>query len=244
MYNSDRGGNVRIAIVDDQQESLNLLRNHINSYADHHNIPMIIDEFNDGIHIINDYRCIYDIIYLDIQMKTLNGLETARAIREHDPKVIIVFVTNYVQWAIEGYSVNATDFLLKPVTTFSFEEHFKRVLKIVTKQEDKSISIKTNDGIIRMPLNTLLFVESDGHYLNFYTHSSSFTTLDTMKNIEVELEDFDFYRCNNGYIVNMKYIDSIEDSTIFIKGHKLQISRPRRKAFLDAFTKYIGTPWR
>lgn len=231
---------MKIAIVEDNRDNQVALKNHIMHYAKEHNLPVVIDCYNDGIEIIDKFKSDYDLIYLDVEMEILDGMTTAGKIREYDEEVLIVFVTNYVQWAIEGYAVNATDFLLKPLSYFNFSEHFKKIEKQLINRQDRSYTLKTGSGFRKIDLNHLLYIESDGHYLEFILTDESFSILESMKNVEEELLPYDFFRCNNGYIVNLKHVTNVEKNIVTVGPYQLQISRPRRKDFMIALTNYIG----
>lgn len=231
---------MKIAIVEDNQQERQQLIRLINAFAEKTNESIEIETFEDGLFIVDHYTPTFDVIYFDVEMPLMDGMKAARKIRKQDKNVLIVFITNFVQWAIEGYAVSASDFLLKPVQTFQFEEHFKRIVKSIQKHSNKTYAIKTNTGLIRLPLNELYYIESQGHYLHFHTNQDDYVTLERMKHVEKELENDGFFRCNNGYLVNLKYVQAIENNIVTVGPHQLQISRPRKKDFLNALTNYLG----
>ncbi|PLS32673.1 DNA-binding response regulator [Carnobacterium maltaromaticum] len=231
---------MKIAIVEDNEANFLTLKQHIDSFFKAHNLIGIIDYYPDGLALVNSFKNNYDIIYLDVEMELMDGMTAAKKIRQIDEEVLIVFVTNYVQWAIEGYTVNATDFLLKPLSYFNFSEHFKKIQKRLNHNEQKYLTIKAGSGFTKIKLSELFFIESEGHYLKIHTHEQTFTLLESMKNMEKKLLEEDFFRCNNCYLVNLKYVTGIEKNTAKVGHYNLQISRPRKKEFLEALTAYIG----
>ena len=106
---------LKIAIVEDERECQEALIEHLRKYEKEKNEAFIVRIFNDGIDILDDYSADYDLIFLDIHMKYQDGMTTAKRIREVDADAQIVFITALAQYAIEGYKVNALDFILKPV---------------------------------------------------------------------------------------------------------------------------------
>ena len=116
---------MKIAIVEDQKIEQERLTHYIQEYCQTAHLPVEVVCFNDGLDITSDYQPQFDVIYLDVEMEIMDGMTTAQKIRQVDKEVLIVFVTNHSQVAIQGYSVEATDFLLKPLSQFVFEEHFK-----------------------------------------------------------------------------------------------------------------------
>lgn len=231
---------MKVAIVEDNTETRESLAQMITQQCKELNIPSSIKKFNDGIAIVDQYQGDFDVIYFDVEMPIMDGMTAAKKIRKTDPNVRIVFITNHVQWAIEGYSVDALDFLLKPVNTFNFQEHFKKIIKEITYSSKESYVLKTSGGIRKIYLEDLIFVESEGHYLYFHTTSDTYTVLSSMKKVEADLKDTHFFRCNNSYLVNLEYVHSIEGNIVHVGEYDLTVSRPRKKSFLTALTDYLG----
>ncbi|WP_220738658.1 LytR/AlgR family response regulator transcription factor [Leuconostoc miyukkimchii] len=230
---------MRIAIVDDKKEIQQQLGEFIKTYSTDQQIPITVTYFSNGLEIVDNYRSNFDVIYFDVQMPIMDGMTAAKKIRQVDENVIIVFLTNYVQWAVEGYSVNAFDFILKPLSYFVFTEHFKKIQRKIL-ETSKSILIKNKNGMIRILLNNLYFVESDGHYLIFHTVEKNIETIGSMKKIESELTSKNFFRCNNGYLVNLAHVNNFTGNIVQVGHYDLQISRPRKKLFIQALTNYLG----
>lgn len=231
---------MKIAIVEDQAEERERIKKCFQQFETEENIVLSLTFFGDGIEIVDQYAGDFDIIYFDVEMPIMDGMTAAKKIRAVDANVLIVFITNYVQWAIEGYSVNASDFLLKPVTYFNFTEHFKRIMPKLLNDNQKFLSLKTNNGIRKIRLDELIYIESEGHYLHLYTLNDKLTVLDTMKKFEQDLKEDHFFRCNNCYLVNLKHVQSVEKNIATVGNYPLQISRPRKKSFMEALTQYIG----
>lgn len=116
----------RIAIVEDEAAVRGQLAGYVQRYTRQYGTPFEVTEFTDGMEILEDYRPQFDIIFLDVEMKHLDGMETARRIRERDGGVLIVFITNMAQYAIRGYAVGALDYVLKPVPYFAFSQQLQR----------------------------------------------------------------------------------------------------------------------
>ena len=132
---------LRIATVEDDAHDLEALRTHLNRYEKENGLKFLITEFRDGEDIVTDYSADYDLILMDIEMAFLNGMKAAEKIRELDKDVVIIFITNMPQYAIQGYKVNALDYMLKPISYFSFSESMGRALHRVNVQEKEFITI-------------------------------------------------------------------------------------------------------
>ncbi|MBD3949575.1 response regulator transcription factor [Tuanshanicoccus lijuaniae] len=232
---------MKIAIVDDRIESQQILAQYIQKNASKMDRDVEITCFNDGIELIDRYQSSFDIIYLDVEMAIMDGMTTAKKIRQTDSEVLIVFVTNHAQVAIQGYSVEAVDFLLKPLNPFTFEEHFKKIVRKV-KRVDDAVLVKVSGTVKRVNQSSILYLESQGHYIDFVTDREKFTLIDSMKNLEAKLDATRFYRCNNSYIINFEHVDHIDKSAgvAYIGEHAIQISRARKKECVERFTQYLG----
>ncbi|HBG32236.1 MAG TPA: DNA-binding response regulator [Acholeplasmataceae bacterium] len=229
-----------IAIVEDNPQFNESLQNYLDKYSQENHTEFKVYSFSDGDEITSDYEAKYDIIFLDIEMKRLDGMSAAQKIREFDSDVIIIFITNMAQYAISGYSVGALSFLLKPLPYFAFSQELTKSIERLRKRKQKSILIPTENAMIKINSQDILYVESYGHDIIVYTQTESYTTRGTIKRIEEDLADFHFYRCNNGYLVNLAYVSGVKDEEAIVGKYRLKISRPRKKSFMEALTQYIG----
>ncbi|MGT2951082.1 DNA-binding response regulator [Streptococcus cuniculi] len=233
---------MKIAIVEDQKVEQERLTKYIKDYCHSIQRSVEITCFNDGIDITSDYHHRFNIIYLDVEMEIMDGMTTAQKIRAVDKDVLLVFVTNHSQVAIQGYAVEAIDFLLKPLSNFVFEEHFKKMLrKLPTPEEEQQyLYVKNKASTFKIAQKEIYYIESEGHQLHIHSKQETITISNTLKNMEQLLDKKSFFRSNSGYIVNLAYVEKIEGNLAYIQGEPLQISRPRKKDFLTALTNYIG----
>ena len=118
---------IRIALVEDEAEVRAQLQGYVQRHTRQYGTEFAVTEFADGMELLDDYRPVYDVLFLDVEMKHLDGMETARRVRELDKDVIIVFITNMPQYAIGGYAVGALDYVLKPVPYFAFSQQLRKV---------------------------------------------------------------------------------------------------------------------
>lgn len=231
---------MKIAIVEDDKEAQDLLISCIKRYEQEHKLHIEILTYNDGVQITSDYPSNLDLIYFDVQMPVMDGMTAAKKVREHDQKVLIVFLTNYVQYAIDGYEVQAADFLLKPITYFSFSAHFDKLLSRL-QTDEKFITVTHDNEMNRIPLNQLYYVESAGHYIKFHLANKEYQMIGSLKNMEKQLDSDHFFRCNYGYLVNLGQVSGVDGNTVHVGPFDLQISRSRKKSFMAHLTDYLGT---
>ncbi len=230
----------KVAIVDDDNRSAELIKNYLTKYSEKHSVIFDPFEFLDGDELINDYIANLDIIFLDIEMKRMDGMETAERIRKIDSDVIIIFITNMAQYAIKGYSVDAMSFLLKPLPYFAFSQELTKSLNLVEAKRHSYIVVNTDTGIRKVNTNEIFFIEVMKHTLIIHTVGGDFSLRGTIKEMESKLNEFYFQRCNNCYLVNLRMVNAIENDFVIVGKYKLKSSRPRKKMFMEALTSYVG----
>ncbi len=231
---------IRIALVEDDAQYRRELKQYLEQYAREKCEELDIRIFTDGDEIAQDYRAEYDIIFMDILMRFMNGMQAAREIRKKDEEVIIIFVTNTAQYAISGYEVNALDYVLKPINYYAFSKTMERALSKVKRAEDKFIVISNKRSAYKVNENAVAYVEINGHSLIYHTRDGDYNAVGTMKEVEEELVGDSFFRCNKCYLVNLKYVDAIEGDDALVDGVPVQISRSRKKAFMEALNAYMS----
>lgn len=231
----------RVAVVDDRAESRELLLRYLARYQEESSVEFVIEEFADGSELTGTYAPRFDIIFLDVQMTNLDGFATARFIRETDPAVIIIFVTNMAQYAVKGYEVDALSYLLKPVPYFAFSQELKRSLERLGRNREDSILLSIGGEMVRLQLPDIIYVESIKHRLVVHTSERALSLVGTLKDMSARLEPLGFFRCNSYLLVNLRHIGGLsgQDATL-VSGVKLPVSRSRRKPFLEALSAYFG----
>lgn len=231
---------IRVAIVEDEAEIREQLMGYVQRYTRQYGTAFEVKTFADGLEILEDYRPAYDLILLDIEMKHLDGMETARRIRELDPEVMLVFITNMAQYAIKGYAVGALDYVLKPVPYFAFSQQLQKVEEQLRRRTRHYLAVSVEGGLRRLDTSRIYYIESEGHRVHFYTEEGDFAAPGALKALEEKLADRPFARCNSGYLVNLAQVQAVQQNTVEVGPYELQVSRPKRKSFLAALTDYIG----
>lgn len=231
---------IRIAIVDDENKNRETLNDFANKYQEEYNENLKITTFPDGSDIVEDYKADYDIIFLDIKMHFMDGMRAAELIRQVDADVIIIFVSNMAQYAIKGYAVQAMNFLLKPVSYFAFSQELHKAVTQIKERKKAYLVIRVNSGMVRLNVDEIQYVESKKHHIIVHTKKDSYSTREAMKNVEQILAQYKFIRCNNSYLINLRYVEGIIQNNVLVGGDELQISRPRKKIFMEALADYVG----
>ena len=230
------------AIVEDEKGQAQLLKSYLERYAAGHSVRFQVDEYSDGLDIASDYRGGYDIILLDIQMNHMDGMSAAEKIRRLDEEVSIIFITSTVQFAVQGYLVDALGYVLKPVPYLAFEQIMnKAVKKVRARQEKQHITVETEYGMLKLDTERICYLESQKHSVIIHCEDKICRTSGPLKRFDEELAGKGFSKCHNAYLVNLGHVTAVTPVSVrFSSGGELPISRARKKAFMDALTDYVG----
>lgn len=229
---------LNIAIVDDDSNAIKQLRECLDHYSEEKNVNFNVKVFQNGIDFLTGYRSSTDIVFLDVDMPDYNGFQTAKKLREIDESVILIFVTNLAQFAIEGYKYDATDYILKPLKYHAFALKMQKVLKRCQTHQQTSIFVNTENGEVRLTTDSIYYMESRLHEIVYHTDHGDYSVYGTLKKTEEQLPQDEFYRCNNCYIVNLKYVTKINGYMVRVGEEELAISRTRKKGFVEAVHAY------
>lgn len=226
---------IHIAIVEDDPHYQKQLADFIQEYQDKHGEQFHVAVFSNGLEIVEQYSSDFDIIFLDIQMELMDGMEAARRIREMDQNVVLIFITNLAQFALQGYEVEALNYILKPINSFAFAQELgKAIRKVTEKQAGIYLRIVQKNGMLRLNTSRITYVESQGNDVVYHTLDGDYTTRDSLKGAEEKLPQRNFYRCNHCYLVNLAQVERVTKNIVVVGGSELQISRMRKKGFLEA----------
>lgn len=230
---------VNIVICENDKNDQEFVKAKVVEILDDLNIEYEIKVYNSGDDLLEGYDKYTDIILLDIQMDGLDGMETARKIREFDDNVEIIFITSFVEYALEGYEVNAYRYLLKPVK----DENLRTSLINCLNDRNfvkRSIVIKEGDTRIKISLKDIMYIEVQGNDITVHTLKDTYRTKGTMSNFETEINSNMFVRCHKSYLVNLEYIKSIKRYTsILVNDEEVPLSRNKYKEIKDRFFEMI-----
>lgn len=230
---------IKIAIVEDEEEAFRSLQSVLERWSEESGQRTEIVSFQNAFDFLEtDSK--FDLVFMDIELPHMDGMEAAKKLRERDSVVLIVFITNMQQYAIEGYSVSALDFILKPIGYRALKSLMEKVVRILMKRDGRAITVKSAGGTRRVEISSIEYVEVFKHKLTFHTIEGNFDAWGTLTELEKMPEFCDFARCNSCYLVNLQYVNSIYGEEITVGGETLKMSRLRKKDFMEIFAKYLG----
>lgn len=230
---------MRIALCDDDKKYIAKLETVIHKWCLNSGISIDILEFNNGIDLIlENHRNPIDIIFLDITMPFINGIDTAYEIRKTDEKVKIIFLTKTDKFAVESYKVGASNYILKSTDYSEINYALDNIIVSVHNELENSIIVHINNGFKKIYYNTIEYVEASNKGSTFtLTTGDLLESIDPLYSIEQQLcTSTIFFRCHRSYIVNMSIIDTYIQNEIKTKsGYRLPIARALHKKFKEAY---------
>ncbi|NLY20914.1 MAG: response regulator transcription factor [Tissierellia bacterium] len=232
---------LRIGICDDLADARFTLSVSIERIAERLNIETAIYEFSSGDRLLKwfeNHENEVDLLFLDIEMPGLDGMATAKSLRQENSFIQIVFVTSHPTYVFDGYSVGAMGYLMKPAKENEVEEIMTRAIKSIRKSEEDVYIIKNIDGMYRVPKSSILYFTSDKRLVICITESRVYEFYGKLSDVEDELGS-PFVRIHQRYLVNSKYVDQISGDSVYIKSEELPISRSNKEKALLELSKSL-----
>ncbi len=231
---------IRIAMVEDCLEDATRLKEYLMRYSKEEQVDFNIDYFDSAEKFLSQYQAVYALVFLDIKMSGMNGMDCAVELRKKDKVVSIIFITSLIQFAQKGYEVNALSFLIKPINYADIYMKLKKALDLVFIKEEHHIMISVHSGVCMISTDELMYVEIQGHRLKYHLVGETLEMSGNLSKAEKELSGFGFLRCNSCYLVNPKHVMSVKGMDIRVGSEILKISRPKRKAFMTKLTNWLA----
>lgn len=232
---------VRIAIVEDNARYAEKLRAYLERFSEEKKEKIEITAFSDGEDIVTGYKGNYDIILMDIKMTFMDGMKAAEKIRQMDKAVVIIFITNMPQYAMQGYAVEALDYVLKPISYFALSQRLERALERMEQRKKKRyLTISVKGGMRRLNLDKVRYFEVFDHRLFIHMTDEDIETKGSIREVETAVESSQFFRCNKCYLINLEYVDSVQNNDIYIGNDVVRVSRAKKKEFMDMLNNYMN----
>lgn len=234
---------MRIAICDDDRTALPHTASLINLWAKAKD-TLAVDCFSEGGSLLAAHAAnAFDIILLDIVMPGLNGIEVAKEMRAFDSATKLIFLTSSPEYAIESYSVKATNYLLKPVDPAALYACLDEIEnELQNTRAARAIPIKGSRSVHRVTLESIEFVEARGKHVSvFMAGGECLESIEPLHSFESKLSITDgFFKCHRSYIVNIHHVSTYTpDEVIMRSGVRIPISRGCKADFKEAYFSVI-----
>ena len=229
---------IEIAICDDEE----IIIERIADLIKKQNTDCHIESFRAGNELLSTKRH-YDLIFLDIQMDGINGIETAKAVRKYDRKAVIIFVTAVKEYVFEAFDVGAFHYLLKPIGEEKFAEVFENAVREVRERqiqkETPTLFIKTKNKSYTFNQSEIIFIESMSRKAVIHTAKNTLEVYAVMNELQKELGN-SFYRCHRGYLVNMAHITEYSNDMIEMdNGERVYLAKEKYQKFVREYMRYL-----
>lgn len=227
----------KIAICDDEQDQIEYISSLVSAWGRQNSCACDINIFNSAEAFLFEYEDnkAYDILLLDVEMKSVTGIELAKRIRKDNNRSEIIFITSHFEFVGEGYEVDALHYLIKPIDE-------NKLMQVLNKAADKLsveppfVVISCEGGTIKLYESNILYVESFLHYIVIHTKDKEYRIKESISAFEEKLSD-DFYRIHRSYVVSLKHITRISRTSVNIGNLELPLSRGKyddvNRAFIE-----------
>ena len=230
---------LELVICDDEKQYRNDLKKILGTELELFGIDYHITEFLSGEELIREAeKDNYQIIFLDIEMGGLNGVETAKRLRLKNRQSVIIFVTSHPDFVFQGYEVRALNYILKPYEPGKILSVLHAALEELQISAEKYYIVERRSGSVRVPLSEIRYVFSDRRLLHMVTEAEEYTFYGKLGDMEEHLSSA-FVRIHSRYLVHLKYVEKLTGNTVWVSGEELPVSRSFKAALSIAFAKYM-----
>lgn len=228
-----------IAVCDDNEADAAFAVSLIEKWKKEMMLPLQIESFLSAEAFLFAYETDrkYDLLFLDIEMEGMSGVELAKKLRGMGARLQLVFITGYMEYISEGYDVEALHYLMKPVTEIKLAEVLNRALERI-KTREKELMLSIPDGVVKLPLYDIRYIEVSKNYVSVHT-GETFRVKKTLNELETELDD-GFFRVHRSYIVGLRFIKKITKTEVILKdGTVVPLSRKMYNDLNQAMIRYF-----
>lgn len=234
---------IKIAICDDEQNIVDKIANVTIEYKKMKNIQFETDTFLSGINLIRKFSN-FDLIFLDIDMPELNGIEVAKKLRDSDVISKIVYVTNHAHFTSQALSLHAFGYIVKPFKDseiFSLLEDFMKFFNAEIQSKCKRMSFKTTQGVVCLNVEDIIYFEySKPNGVNVVTMDKILHTRSTLQEVLKMVEGYGFVSPHKSFIVNLSCVEIIDGINMLMKnGATIQIAQKRVSSFRSAHNRFL-----
>lgn len=230
-----------VSIEDDPQEEATLERQ-LQRYADENSLELTVVHLTEAAPLL-EHELEADLVFMDINLPGINGMDAAALLRAYDETTPLVFVTSLAQYAVRGYQVDAAGFIVKPVRYYDLRMAMNKVMRVLQRSANELMTFTSRNGMRAFPISSISTVQTSGHNVEFHFVSGEepFITRESLGNVEKRLEGKPFIRTSQSQIANMEHIKLVQgDSVTMTTGEVLYFSRYKKKECLQRIAQFMG----
>ncbi len=236
---------IHVAVCDDEPEIVQKINDYINHFLTDNNQSFTVENYYSGETLVSAKKK-YDLIFLDIEMKELNGIDAAQAIRSEDVDVKIVYITSYTDYWRRAYKVHAFDFVSKPFSDEDIHNVLRDFLRIYNTENEKTVELRTADGAVVLKIKDILYFyikDKEKRKVIVNTSHGEYVTTENLKEIYEKLDSEEFYKAHKSCIVNLRYVQSMTKnnggSIIMTDGTSIPLAIKKQNEFLYLLSKQL-----
>lgn len=228
-----------IATCDNEIQYCEQVENYITRLGNSLKIDIKCDNYKNGKELLDSNFNQYQIIFLDINIQDENGIHIAEQIRKSNEKVEIIFLSALIQYAVEGYRVNAYRFFLKPIEYKDFAFQLTELLIRLNNYEKNNLILTKGRQKYTIHIDDIIYIEVIDHNLIYHCIDNNITINGTMRKLESDLQGLFFIRIHNSYIVNMRHVIEVKNKNLLLKnGKELPIARSKKESFRQTYLNF------
>ncbi len=232
---------IRIAIVEDEAADQKKLQNFVQQYLSERGQTARIFLFSDGTEFLYDCPQLLDIVFLDIEMKQVDGIQAAYKVRETDRLVQLVFVTNMAHLALEGYAVDAADFIVKPISYDTFSAHMDRLMDKLDRRRTRFLMTRQGKETFCCSIGQITYIEALNKKTILHQAGQDIVySSEPLYALEKKLKAEPFFRCHNAFLINLDYVRSFGADGVTVQDTLIPVSKYRKREFMTALANYRG----
>ena len=230
---------MRIAVCDDEKVFRDVLKTELEKYAKEFRLDFVYSEFSSGETLLSS-NIDFDLIFMDYQMRTINGIDTVDKMRKRNDKTVVVFITSYPDVAIESIKVQPHRFLSKPINHKDFYEALDSFMERYNSDAYVLVYDEENDKMKRLAEWEILYAEADNIYCKVITLDNCYLYKNTLSDFAKQLKSDFFYRAHRSYLINMNHIDNYSHSEIvFENGERALLTKTKHFDFQKTYIAFI-----
>lgn len=228
---------IEIAVCDDDKaflKEIDTILKKQNPFGGKYNLTF----FQSGMALLKNTKIRFDLIFLDIQMPKLDGIKTAKFLREQGNNAVLVFLTAVSIPSTETFKVAPFRYLVKPLTQANLSEDLPEIFDEVIRRY-QTLLIKCGERLHEIKISAILYLTINHKSVDIVTDSGRFTTKETMRELEQKLSPFGFVHSHKSYLINLNRVSALERLSVTMEsGEELPISQPKAVSFRKSFIEY------